>query len=505
MSNFKTVLAVFVSILISFIIVILLSFSSKETHVTNEVYNVYLDGKLIGAIKSKKSLEDYINKEQKNLKKEYNVDKVYVPNGIDIEKCVEHNPKIVSEKKIYNIIKKKKGFTIKGYVVTVTNDDKKELKINILKKNLFDKAVKRVSRNFVDQKSMDAYKNNAQEEIKTTGSIIEKIYIEQPIAIKQSFISTDEQIFSDVDSLTKYLLFGSSNTEKEYTVQVGDTIETVAFNNKLSEEEFLIVNPEFTSSKNLLSPGQKVNIALINPVLKLVVEKHIVEDMEKPFETIEKQDGSLNRGTTKVETEGVNGSQRVTEKIRYTNGEITKSVIVGSEVTKEPVNKVVLVGTKVSGYYSGSYSGGGTYKETAGKWGWPTVTPYILESTFKWRWGKLHEGVDLCAGSGSPIYAARPGTVISVNQGCPSPGGYSSRCGGGYGNYVIVDHGDGMYSIYGHMLNGIRVSQGQSVSRGTVLGGMGSSGSSTGTHLHYGIYYGIPMRGGKPIDPLTVY
>ena len=198
MSNFKTVLAVFVSILISFIIVILLSFSSKETHVTNEVYNVYLDGKLIGAIKSKKSLEDYINKEQKNLKKEYNVDKVYVPNGIDIEKCVEHNPKIVSEKKIYNIIKKKKGFTIKGYVVTVTNDDKKELKINILKKNLFDKAVKRVSRNFVDQKSMDAYKNNTQEEIKTTGSIIEKIYIEQPIAIKQSFISTDEQIFSDV-------------------------------------------------------------------------------------------------------------------------------------------------------------------------------------------------------------------------------------------------------------------------------------------------------------------
>ena len=62
-----------------------------------------------------------------------------------------------------------------------------------------------------------------------------------------------------------------------------------------------------------------------------------------------------------------------------------------------------------------------------------------------------------------------------------------------------------MYSIYGHMLNGIRVSQGQSVSRGTVLGGMGSSGSSTGTHLHYGIYYGVPMRGGKPIDPLTVY
>ncbi|MDO5011749.1 MAG: LysM domain-containing protein, partial [Intestinibacter bartlettii] len=95
---------------------------------------------------------------------------------------------------------------------------------------------------------------------------------------------TDEQIFSDEESLTKYLLFGSSNTEKEYTVKAGDTIESVAFNNKLNEEEFLIVNPEFTSSKNLLSIGQKVNIALINPILKMVVEKHIVEDMEKPYE-----------------------------------------------------------------------------------------------------------------------------------------------------------------------------------------------------------------------------
>lgn len=510
MEKLKSYIPVFISLVISLIIIVFIGInnSNSDSYITKEVYNVYLDGKLIGSIKSKKSLENYINKEQSNLKKEYGVKKIYVPNGIDIEKCLTHNPKIVSEKKIYKKIKEKKGFTIKGYVVTITDSKGKELKINTLKKNLFDKSVNKVIKNFVDSKSLEDYKNNSQKEIETTGSIIEKIYIGQSVAIKESFISTDEQIFSDEESLTKYLLFGSSSTEKEYTVKAGDTIESVAFNNKLNEEEFLIVNPEFTSSKNLLSIGQKVNIALINPILKMVVEKHIVEDMEKPYETIEKEDSNLAAGTTKVETEGVKGVQRVTEKIQYTNGEITKSVIVKADVTKEPVNKVVLKGTKKSYYGNyGNYGnvGTGTYIDTGGQWGWPTASPYIIESRFKWRWGRLHAGIDICVGKNSPIYASRAGTVTSVNKSCANVGSYGSRCGGGYGNYVIIDHGDGTQSIYGHMLNNITVSPGQRVSRGQVLGGMGSSGSSQATHLHFGIYYGAPMRGGKPVDPLTLF
>lgn len=493
MGKLKTYIPVIISLIISFVIICIIGFTSDKDNAVNEVYNVYLDGKLLGAIKSKESLENHIDKEQKELKEEYDVKKIYVPNGIDIEKCVTHNGKILTEDQIYKKIKEKKSFTIKGYVVDIVDSEGKEQKINILKKDLFDKAAKKVLNTFVESKQVEDYKNDTQKKIETTGSLIENIYIDQTITIKESYISTDELIFTDETTLTKYLLFGSLDKDQEYIVKPGDTIETVAFNNSLGVEEFLIVNPEFTSSNNLLSVGQTVSIALIDPILNIVVEKHIVEDMDKPFETIEKEDSNLYSGTNKTETEGVNGTQRVTQKVKYVNGEAQPAIITNVEVIKEPINKVVLKGTKT--YGGGSYIGGGVPATTSGSWGWPTISPYIITSEFKYRWGRLHAGIDISGcGYGSPIYAVRDGTVVRTGN---NPGAD--------GIYAIINHGDGYYSIYMHMASVIARS-GQAVKRGQVIGTMGNSGRSTGTHLHLGIYYGgEPYRGGTALNPLSVY
>lgn len=498
MDKLKSYIPVIISVVISLIIMLFIGIQNKSNVDMKEIYNVYLDGKLLGSISSKASLENYIDKEQKELKEEYSVDKVYVPNGIDIEKCVTHNPKVLSEKQIYNKIKEKKSFTIKGYVVSITDSKGKEKKINVLNKKIFDEATNRVLRVFVNSKDVDNYKNDTQKEIKDTGSLIENIYIDETITIKESFISTDELIFDDVTTLTKYLLFGSLDKDEEYVVQPGDTIETVAFNNKLGVEEFLIVNPEFTSSNNLLSVGQTVSIALIDPIFSIVVEKHVVEDMDKPYETIEKPDSSIYAGTTKVETEGVNGVQRVTSKVKYINGDPQPAYITNATVIKEPTNKVVLKGTK--SYGGGYYGGGGSPAVVAGNYGWPTISPYIITSTFKYRWGRLHAGLDISGcGFGSPIYSIGSGTVTEVVNNCPGQGYYGSRCGGGYGNVVYVNYGNGMIVKYGH-LNSVTVRVGQKLSRGQVLGTMGNSGSSTGTHLHFEI-----RMNGTAVNPLTLY
>ena len=499
MSKFKKSLPVILSILISLIIILITSFSGEENESIKEVYNVYLDGKLVGAVNSKSSLEKYIDKEQQELKDEFNVDKVYIPNGIDIEKCVTHNAKILSEKEIYEKIKESKSFTIKGYVVSIKSDDDKEIKVNVLKKNMFDKAVNKVLKAFVSSKEISDYKNDTQKAIETTGSLIENIEIEEKITITESYLSTDEVIFTDVDTLTKYLLFGSLDKDEEYTVKPGDTIETVAFNNKLGVEEFLIVNPEFTSSNNLLSVGQKVSIALIDPIFSIVVEKHIVEDMDKPFNTVEKEDSSIYSGQTKVQTEGVVGTQRVTEKIKYVNGEAQPAVITNVTTIREPIDKVVLKGTKS---YGSNYTGGGTPAVTTGNWGWPTISPYIITSYYGFRWGRLHAGIDISGcGFGSPIYSIGEGTVSEVTNNCSDRGYYGSKCGGGYGNAVRVKYSGGMEVIYSHIMgSNIRVSVGQHVSKGQVVGYMGNSGSSTGTHLHFQ----VNMPSGS-VNPLTLY
>jgi murein DD-endopeptidase MepM/ murein hydrolase activator NlpD len=107
-----------------------------------------------------------------------------------------------------------------------------------------------------------------------------------------------------------------------------------------------------------------------------------------------------------------------------------------------------------------------------------------LTSTFGPRWGRLHAGIDLAAGVGAPIRAVAGGRVLSAGD------------EGGYGRCVRVQHPDGTVSLYAH-LSEIHVRQGQPVGAGSVLGREGSSGNSTGPHLHFEI-----RIGGAPVDPL---
>ncbi|MBR2603400.1 MAG: M23 family metallopeptidase [Bacilli bacterium] len=530
MSKIKTTTGVIVSILISLAIIVLLSITHLllNDNKVNEVYDVYIDGDLVGTIKSKSKLEKYIDSEQSDLKKEYGVNKVYIPNGIDIQKVMRYDNKLVSEKEIYKEIKSKKSFSIKGYVVTISpkkseeeqneetpneelaldetghiqNDD---IVLYLLHESDFDKAVKNVLYVFENKEKVSKYVNKKQEKIITTGSTIDNIYIDQDVTIKEAFISTDEQIFNDASELTKYLLFGSLNSKEEYTVKLGDTIESIAYDHKLNVDEFLIVNPEFTSKNNLLTIGQTVNVALISPIVKIVVEKTIVEDVDKPYETISENDNTMYIGNSKVKTEGVNGIQRITSKTQYVNGQEQPSYIMNATVIKEPVNKVVLVGTKAKNYYEG-----GVPAVTTGIWGWPTISPYKITSPFGYRWGRFHQGIDISGtGFGSPIYAIGEGTVLDVYSGCPDQGYYGSSCGSGYGNHIWIKHNENVYVVYSHIAGRVLVGVGQTVHKGQQVGFMANSGSSTGTHLHFGTYYGGTQYGkyggGKAFNPLELY
>ncbi len=121
---------------------------------------------------------------------------------------------------------------------------------------------------------------------------------------------------------------------------------------------------------------------------------------------------------------------------------------------------------------------------------WPTPGNYYITSEYGWRWGRLHAGIDIGdAGiGGDPVVASKAGTVAYVYSGCTHNYPKSYRCcGGGYGNYVIIQH-DGTYStLYGH-LSYVSVSVGEYVSQGQTLGAAGCTGHSTGDHLHFEVY-----------------
>ena len=392
-------------------------------------------------------------------------------------------------KQINNIIKEKKPFTVEGYKVTIkTNSSEEEdIIINVLDKDMFDKAIKSVVEAFVSKEDVKNYENDTQPEIKETGTLIEDIYVDQNINIKHGYISTDEEIFTDEKTLTKYLLFGSLKEDQYYTVEEGDTIESIAYKNKLATEEFLIVNPEFTSSNNILSVGQQVKVGLINPIIDVVVETHNVIDQASQYKTVTQEDASMDYGKEVVVSEGQDGMDRLTTKIKTVNGETTNVVIVSSETLTPSVDKVVKVGTKI-------YAGGGTAPIMSGSWAWPTISQYYISSYFGYRWGKVHEAIDIAgSGEGSPIYAAGSGVVVT------------SQNKGSLGNHITIDHGNGYYTLYAH-LHSRNVTVGQTVQRGQQIGTMGHTGFATGTHLHFGLYRnGMPYRDGTPLDPLSLY
>jgi murein DD-endopeptidase MepM/ murein hydrolase activator NlpD len=112
---------------------------------------------------------------------------------------------------------------------------------------------------------------------------------------------------------------------------------------------------------------------------------------------------------------------------------------------------------------------------------WPTNGS--VTSGFGYRWGSLHAGIDIANGTGTPIRAAKGGTIILAGW------------NGGYGNCIVIDHGGGFSTLYGHMTR-LRASEGQRVGQGDLIGDMGSTGNSTGSHLHF-----ETRVNGSPQDP----
>ncbi len=504
----KNIILLTIALIISGILVTMIK-EKNTSHIPLEGYRVYLEGKAIGLIKSKDELNNYINKQQEQLKTKYNVDTIYIPNDINIEKEVTYDEAIDSVESIYTRINAISPFTIRGYQVTIdkTNsteyqnddniheeDEKKVIKINVMNKEIFTKAVENFILSFVNEDQYKAFVNKEKLELQTmTGEILENIYIEDEIVIKEANLPVNETIYMDSDSLTKYLIFNNNTSSEKYYVKSGDNIDKIANDNKMSVNELLIANSSLTSATNLLYVGQELSIGAVDPVFNLMVEKHVVEDQIVKYSRKNEYDNTMYQGQTKIKQKGSNGTIRVTQKVKYINGEVLKAYIVSSEELVPVVNEIVVHGGKQA-------------KRGDGGWSWPTNFPYSISSRYGWRWGRLHSGVDIYGtGRGSPIYAARDGEVTSI----------TSNSSSGY--FVIIKHDNGYYTRYAHMQNtngndrlgGVGsatkyIKVGQRVKAHDVIGEMGSSGGSTGVHLHFEIWNGVPFSS-QSFDPLLFY
>jgi murein DD-endopeptidase MepM/ murein hydrolase activator NlpD len=272
--------------------------------------------------------------------------------------------------------------------------------------------------------------------------------------------NVDPEAVLSVQQALSYITKGTLK-EQIHTVRQGEVLGTIAEQYGLTTEQLLSLNPGVTVD-SLLQIGQKLHVTVYRPLIDVIVEKQTLQLETVPYEIEVILNDHMYKGDTKVKQEGANGQKQVLYRVTETNGKITKKAIIKETTIKAPVKKIVIKGTKV-------LSSRGT-----GRFAWPTSGGYV-SSRMGYRWGVFHKGTDIAGASGSPIYAADNGTVVFAGW------------DGDYGKKIVINHNNGFRTVYAH-LSSIHVKVGQTVPKGAKIGTMGSTGHSTGPHLHIELY-----------------
>ncbi|CDQ18437.1 peptidoglycan DD-metalloendopeptidase family protein [Halobacillus karajensis] len=218
----------------------------------------------------------------------------------------------------------------------------------------------------------------------------------------------------------------------------------------------------FQSAPSSIQPLNAKLTDTKGPLLDVIVtKKERLEETIGHKVEIKKTD-ELYKGESKVKQSGEDGKKEFLIERMYRNGKEVKEETLEEERTKEPVKKIILKGTKQAP------------SKGTGNFSWPAVGGEITSKQGE-RWGRMHKGIDISGVSDKTIKAADNGKVVEA--------GFRKS----FGNKVVIDHGNGYETIYAH-LSSISVKEGQTVKQGGKLGVMGSTGRSTGVHLHFEIH-----------------
>jgi murein DD-endopeptidase MepM/ murein hydrolase activator NlpD len=269
----------------------------------------------------------------------------------------------------------------------------------------------------------------------------------------------DASKLSDPDELFLKLTEGEPIPRK-YTVKQGDCIGCIASKLNISEE--LIYQNNKWIKNDYINVGDVLDLSEEEPpILNVNSEEQVteIEVIEPPVEY--RKSDAMKLGQQKVLREGSEGKQQVTYQLIKRNGSLIEEEQIAKKVLKAPVATLILKGTKV------------IRGEGSGKFAWP-VSGARITSYLGARWGRMHNGIDMIGKS----------SIMAADEGVVEFAGYKS---GGLGNAVIINHNNGFKTTYGHMKS-VSVKKGQIVEKGDVIGIMGSTGRSTGTHLHFEIH-----------------
>ena len=282
------------------------------------------------------------------------------------------------------------------------------------------------------------------------------------VEVYEKYISGDalSDVETQVEEVTK-----EKETNKIYEVQAGDCLSTIAEDNHTTVAQIMALNG-FADANAYICIGDEIVISVPEPDLSVWETQGVV--CEEDYTADPTIVGNDSWYTTKQVTlqEGTTGHREVNMFVTYKDGVETGRSMAHQTILAQSEPAVIEQGTQIPPTYVKPLSGG------------------RFTSGFGKRWGRMHKGVDWACPTGTTVYASSDGVVEYADW------------SNGYGYNVIIDHPDGRKTRYCHLSKTL-VTAGTSVSQGDPIAQSGSTGHSTGPHVHFEIFIG-----GTQVDPL---
>ena len=404
------------------------------TVMSRSVYAVSINGKFIGNVQDEQLVEKIKEKIKEGCIVGADSDVKFVE-SIEIEPVRAFGKKVDSEDELLKKLSQELSIQVKALAININNQE-----IAVVKdKETADKVLQGVKDHYINS---------------TPGELI-KVEVAETVKLAEKYV--DPTGIMDAEDVIKLILQGTLET-RSYTVQKGDTLWDIAKRENIPLDELIKANPQL-ESEDKLALGDVLNLTEIKPLLNVSVVKKVTYDETIPYTTKVEKDSSMYEGQQKVKQAGENGKKEIAAEVLYKNGVKVSQEIIGEKVVKEPVTRIVARGTKTDVIYRGS-----------GRFSWPVSGR--ITSRYGYRGKSFHSGIDIANSKGTTVRASDSGTVTFA--------GRKSN----YGNLVIINHGGGIETYYAH-LNSISVSVGDKVEKGEKIGTVGTTGRTTGPHLHF--------------------
>jgi murein DD-endopeptidase MepM/ murein hydrolase activator NlpD len=436
---------------------------------TTTIQHVYLNDEFVGSVTDGTEIENIVADKVEEAQEEYpdfTFDKdtqlKFVPEEVFDED--------VKEDRAVKGIQDQLNVKAEAYEIDIDN----QAVAYVASKEDAEDVLEKITLLYVNEEEYAEYESGKKEtekdadSLKEPGSRILDIEFSLPVTFKEKMVYPDE--IKSVDKTLSMIEEGKEETTI-YEAKEDEDLEAIATSHDMDLDQLLELNPGQDEDKGV-KEGERLYVTQRTPYVNVMVEREVLKEERIPFEKKVEEDDELPKGELITEQMGNEGILAFTYNVSETNGKKISETIVKKEVTEKAKTEITRKGTNVIPSH-----GSGTYS-------WPADGGYISSKQGQ-RWGKLHKGIDI----------ARPATrtITAADHGIIEIAGNS----GGYGNKITINHNNGYKTVYAH-LDSIDVKAGQKIEKGMKIGMMGSTGHSTGVHLHFEIY-----KNGSLVNPLN--